>query len=130
MTLMNVAHVPGLSYHLLSLRRIADAWNKYIGTREGIQIIFAKSDDELFAPSCGQLNVFFGYRTDGSSEKNVHAVISPGARSTPSTATYINELHCSHIRMHEDLLRKTAKQIGVKLQVQLVPFKGAPRRKG
>ena len=38
-TLVNVAHVPGLSYHLLSLRRIADAGNKYIGTREDIRIV-------------------------------------------------------------------------------------------
>ena len=94
---------------ILSLRRIADARNKYIGTREGIRIVFAKSGDGLFAPSCGQLNCIFGYRTDRSSEENVHAVISPGARSTPSTAANINELHCSHIHMHEDLLRKTTK---------------------
>ena len=107
MTLMNVAYVPGLSHHLLSLRRIADARNKYIGTREGIGIVFAKSG--VFAPSCGQLNGLFGYRTDRSSEKNIHAVISPGARSTPSTAADINELHYSHVHMHEDLLRKTAK---------------------
>ena len=58
-TLMNVAHVPGLSYHLLPLRRTAVVGSKYIGTRESIQIFFAKSGDELFAPSCGQLNVFF-----------------------------------------------------------------------
>ena len=57
-TLMNVAHVPGLSHHLLSLRRIADAGNKYIGTREGIRIVFAKPGDELFAPSCGSSMVF------------------------------------------------------------------------
>ena len=31
-TLMNVAHVPGLSHQLLSLKHIADAGNKYIGT--------------------------------------------------------------------------------------------------
>ena len=61
LTLMNVAHVPGLSHHLLSLRRIADTGNKYIGTREGIRIVFAKSGDELFAPSYGQLNGIFGY---------------------------------------------------------------------
>ena len=67
-TLMNVAHVPGLSHHLLSLRRIADAGNKYIGTREGIRIVFAKSGDELFAPSCGPLSGLLGYRTDRSSE--------------------------------------------------------------
>ena len=99
-TLMNVAHVPGLSHHLLSLRRIADAGNKYIGTREGIRVVFAKSGDELFAPSCGQLNGLFGYRTDRSSEENVHAVIAPGTRLTPSAAD-INELHCSHSHVTE-----------------------------
>ena len=119
MILMNVAHVPGLSHPLLSLRRIADEGNKYIGTREGTRIVFAKSSDQLFAPSCGQLNGLFSYRTDRSSEANVHAVIAPGPRPTPSTAADINEFHCSHCHMHEDLLRKTAKQIGVKLQGQL-----------
>ena len=129
-TLMNVTHVPSLSHHLLSLRRIADAGNKYIGTREGIRIVFAKFGNELFAPSCGQLNGLFGYRTDRSSEENVHAVIAPGARPTPSTAADINEFHCSHGRMHEDLLRKTAKKIGVKLQGQLVPCQGCSEAKG
>ena len=52
-TLMNVAHVLGLSHTLLSLRRIADAGNKYIGTRDGIRIVFAKSGDEPFVASCG-----------------------------------------------------------------------------
>ena len=113
-TLMNVAHVPGLSHHLPWLRRIADAGNKYIGTREGIRVVFAKSGDELFAPSCGQLNGRFGYRTDRYNKENVYDVIAPGARSTPSTAADINEFHCSHGCMHVDLLRKTATQIGVK----------------
>ena len=58
-TLINVAHVPGLSHHLLSLRRIADAGNKYIGTQEGIRIVFAKSGDVLFALSYGQFFFFF-----------------------------------------------------------------------
>ena len=84
-TLMNIAHVPGLSHYLLPLRRIADAGNKYIGTRDDIRIVFAKSGDELFGPSCGQLNGLLGYRTDRCSEENVHAVIAPGARSTPPT---------------------------------------------
>ena len=128
-TLMNVAHVPGLSPHLLSLRRIADAGNKYIGTREGIRIVFPKSGDELLAPSCGQLNGLFGYRTDRYSEENLHAVIAPGARPTQS-AVDINEFHCSHGHMHEDLLRKTAKQIGVKLRGQLVPCQGCSEAKG
>ena len=129
-TLMNVAHVPGLSHHLLSLRRIADAGNKYIGSRGGIRKVFAKFGGELLAPSCGQLNGIFGYRTDRSSEEYVHAVIAPGARQTPSTAADINEFHCTHGHMHEDLLRKTAKQIGVKLQRQLVPCQGCSEAKG
>ena len=124
MTLMNVAHIPGLSHHRFSLRRIADAGKKYIGTREGIRIVFAKSGDELFAPSCGQVNGLFGYRTDRFIEENVYTVIAPRARSTPSTAADINEFHCSHGHMHEGLLRKTAKQVGVKLQGQLVPCQG------
>ena len=130
MTLMNVAHVPGLSHHLLSLRRIADAGNKFIGTREGIRKVFAKSGDELFAPSCGQLNGLFSYRTDRSSEENVRAVITPGARPTLPSAADINEFHCSHGHMHGDLLRKTAKQIGVKLQGQLMPCQGCLEAKG
>ena len=130
MTLMNAAHVPGLSHHILSLRRIADAGNKHIGTREGIRIVFAKSGDELFAPSCGQLNGILGYRTGRSSEENVHAVIAPGARPTSPSAADINEFHCSHGHMHEDLLRETAKQIGVKLPGWLVPCQGCSEAKG
>ena len=129
-TLMNVAHVPGLSHHFMTVRRIADAGNKYIGTREGIRIVFAKSGDEIFVPSCGQLNGIFGYRPDRCSEENVHAVIASGARSTPPTADDIKEFHCSHGHMHEDLLRKTAKQIGVKLQGQLGLCQGCSEVKG
>ena len=52
-TLMNVAHVPGLSHHLLSLRRIAVAVNKYMGTREGIRIVFANSGVNYSRPRVG-----------------------------------------------------------------------------
>ena len=103
-TLIDVAHVPGLSYHFLSLICIADAGNKYIGTRQGIRIVFEKSGDELFAPSG-----LSGYRTDTSGEEKAHAVIAPGATPTPSTTAVINDFHCSHGHIHEDLLRKTAK---------------------
>ena len=56
-------------------------------------------------------------------------MIAPGATPTPSTATDINDFHCSHGHMHKDLLRKTAKQIGVKLQGQLAPCQGCSEAK-
>ena len=77
-----------------------------------------------------QLNGIFGYRTDRSSEENVHVVIARGARLIPSTAADINRFHCSNGHMHEHLLRKTVKQIGVKLQGQLVPCQGCSEAKG
>ena len=52
-TLMNVARVPGLSHHLLSLRRIADAGNKYIGTREGIRIVLLNPAMNYSCPRMG-----------------------------------------------------------------------------
>ena len=60
--------------------------NTSVPERASDGIVFAKSGDEIFVPSCGQLNGLFGYRTDRCSEENVHAVIAPGARSTPPTA--------------------------------------------
>ena len=57
-------------------------------------------------------------------------MIASGARSTPPTADDINEFHCSHGHMHEDLLRKTAKQIGVKLQGQLGLCQGCSEVEG
>ena len=57
-------------------------------------------------------------------------MIAPGARPTPPSAADINEVHCSHGHIHEDLLRKAAKQIRVKLQGQLVPCQGCSEAKG
>ena len=56
-------------------------------------------------------------------------MFAPGARPTPPSTVDINEFHCSHGHMHEDLLRKTAKQIGVKLRGQLVPCQGCSEAK-
>ena len=78
----------------------------------------------------GQLNCLFGYRTAISSEEKIHAVIASGAIPTPSTAADINDFDCSHGHMHEDLLRKTAQKIGVKLQGQLAPCQGCSEAKG
>ena len=76
-TLVNVAHVLGLSHHLLSLRRIADAWNKYIGTREGIRKVFTKSGDELFAPSLLLLLFLTFSALVANAKKLVYTVANP-----------------------------------------------------
>ena len=128
--LVDVAHVPGLSHHLLSLRRIADARDKYIGTLEGIRTVFAKPGDELLAPSYGKLNSHFGYCTDTYSKEKAYTVIAQGVTPTSSTATDITDLHFSHGHMHEDLLRKAVKQNGVNLQGQLAPCQGCSEAKG
>ena len=88
------------------------------------EYVLAKSGHELFATSYGHLNGLFGYHTNTSSKEKAHAGIAPGATPMTSTAPGNNDFHCSHGHMHEDLLRKTAKQIGVKLQGQLAPCQG------
>ena len=80
--LMNAVHVPDLSHYLLTLRRIADAGNKYIGNREGIRIFFAKSGDELFAPSYGQLNIFLATALIGPVKKS-KGRNCPGGEANP-----------------------------------------------
>ena len=62
--------------------------------------------------------------------KKTHAVIAPGETPTSSTAADTNNFHCSYGYTHEGLLRKTAKQIEVKLQRQLAPCQGCSEAKG
>ena len=106
--LENVAHVPGLSHHLFSLRRVADAGNTYTGSAEGIQINM-KSGKKMFAPSRGQLNSLYASRVSPPERDELaHAMIAPGAPQSPQIVD-INDFHSAHAHMHEDLLRKTAK---------------------
>ena len=129
MQLKNVAHVPGLSHHLLSLRLIADAGNSYVGTPEGIRVDFTKSGDTLFAPSLGQLNGLYAHRSDQAcSDDYACAVLAPGVLPSPQVVN-INDFHRSYGHAHEDLLRKTAKANGVQLQGQLEPCQGCSEAK-
>ena len=53
--LCNVAHVPSLSYNLLSLRVAADNGHTYTGNKNGVTVKF-KTGETLFFPSVGRLN--------------------------------------------------------------------------
>ena len=129
MRLENVAHVPGLSHHLFSLTRVADAGNTYTGSAEGIQINM-KSGKKMFAPSRGQLNGLYASRVSPPKRDELaHAVIAPGAPQSPQIVD-INDFHCAHAHMHEDLLRMTAKQLGVQLRGELLPCQGCSEAKG
>lgn len=59
--MLNVAHVPDLAHHFLSLRRVADAGNRFVGNKEGITIALA-SGASLFAPLVGNQNFLYGRR--------------------------------------------------------------------
>ena len=59
--LRNVAHVPKLNYHLLSLRAVADNGHTYTGTKEGVTVFFS-TGDILFFPSVGRLNFLYAHR--------------------------------------------------------------------
>ena len=65
-----------------------------------------------------------------SSEEKAHAVIASGATPTSSIAAGTNDFHCSYCHMQEDLLKRTAKQIIIKLQGQLAPCEGCSGAKG
>ena len=117
--LCNVAHVPSLSYHLLSLRVAADNGHTYTGNKTGVTVKF-KTGETLFFPSVGRLNFLYAYRPGALNDENANAVIAPGPEpSNRGTSVDINAFHAAHAHAHEGALRKTAKQMGVILKGEL-----------
>ena len=58
--LRNVAHIPSLNFHLLSLRAVADKGHTYTGNHEEITVFFS-TGDTLFFSSVGRLNFLCAY---------------------------------------------------------------------
>ena len=84
----------------------------------------------MFAPSRGQLNGLYASRVSPPKRDELaHAVIAPGAPQSPQIVD-INDFYCAHAHMHEDLLRITAKQLGVQLRGELLPCQGCSEAKG
>ena len=129
--LCNAAHVPSLSYHLLSLIVAADNGHTYPGNKNGVTVKFETSET-LFFPSVGRLNFLYAYRPGGlNDENNANAVIAPGPEPiNRGTPVDINAFHAAHAHAHEGTLRKTAKQMGVTLKGELHECKGCSEAKG
>ena len=84
----------------------------------------------MFAPSHGQLNGLYASRVSPPKRDELaHAVIAPGAPQSLQIVD-INDFQCAHAPMHEELLRKTAKQLGVQLRGELLPCQGCSEAKG
>ena len=114
--LCNVAHVPSLSYHLLSLRVAADNGHTYTGNENGVTVKF-KSGETLFSPSVGKLNFLYAYRPGALNDEIAKAVIASGSEPSNRGTTV-------DINAREGALRKTAKETGVTLKGELHKCKG------
>ena len=127
--LRNVAHLPRLNYHLLSLRTVADKDLTCTGNHERVTV-FVSTGDTLFFPSVERINFLCAYRTGMLVDEATNATIAPGL--TPNnreTPVDINGFHVTHAHAHEGALRKMAKQMGVTLEGKLHECKGCSMTK-
>ena len=126
--LHEVAYVPKLSYHLLSLSRAVEQGHKYIGNKNGLTIML-KSGKKLLVPNVRNMYLIYGYRPENDVEQAC-AVIAPGL--LPTTGVDINHYHRTTAHTHPRLLGATAEQQGVKLdpKTKLLPCVGCSAAKG
>ena len=78
--LHEVAYVPKLSYHLLSLSKAVEQGHKYIGDKNGLTMML-KSGKKLLVPSVRNMYLTYGYRPESDVEQAC-AVIAPGLLPT------------------------------------------------
>ena len=125
--LHEVAYVPKLSYHLLSLSKAVEQGHKYIGDKNGLTMML-KSGKKLLVPNVRNMYLTYGYRPESDVEQAC-AVIAPGL--LPTTGVDINHYHRTTAHTHPRLLRATAEQQGVKLdpKTKLLPCVGCSAAK-
>ena len=117
--LHEVAYVPKLSYHLLSLSKAVEQGHKYIGDKNGLTMML-KSGKKLLILNLRNMYLTFGYRPESDVEQAC-TVIAP--ELLPTTGVDINHYHRTTAHTHPRLLRATAVQPGVKLdpKIKLLP---------
>ena len=125
----DVAHVPQLSYNLISLPSMTLKGHTYTGDKDGVTLKL-KGGETLFSPLVGKLCRQYGFRPEaaGSMVDTACATIAPGKAKAPITPTDINILHCTFGHTHEVLLKK--KQQGVNPSGKLHKCRGCPTAKG
>ena len=105
--LNDVAHVPQLSYNLISLPSMAQKGHTYTGDKDGVTLEL-KGGKTVFFPLVGKLCRQYGYRPKAANNMvdTACTTIAPGKTKTPTTPTDINILHCTFGDTHEVLLKK------------------------
>ena len=127
----DVAHVPQLSYNLISLPSMTQKGHTYTGDKDGVTLKL-KGGETVFFPLVGKLCRQYGYRPEvaGSMVDTACAAIAPGKAEAPTTPTFINTLHCTFGHTHEVLLKKTATQQGIAYSGELYECRGCSMAKG
>ena len=125
----DVAHVPQLSYNLISLPSMAQKGHTYTGDKDGVTLEL-KGGKTVFFPLVGKLCRQYGYRPKAANNMvdTACAVIAPG--KAPNPPTDINILHCTFGHAHEGLLKKTATQQGIAYSGELHECRGCSMAKG
>ena len=127
----DVAHVPQLSYNLISLPSMAQKGHTYTGDKDGVTLEL-KGGKTVFFPLVGKLCRQYGYRPKAANNMvdSACAVIAPGKVKAPIPTTDINILHCTFGHAHEGLLKKTATQQGIAYSGELHECRGCSMAKG
>ena len=125
----DVAHVPQLSYNLISLPSMAQKGHTYTGDKDGVTLEL-KGGKTVCFPLVGKLCRQYGYRpkTANNMVDTACTTIAPGKTKTPTTPTDINILHCTFGDTHEVLLKK--EQQGVNPSGELHECRGCSMAKG
>ena len=125
----DVAHVPQLSYNLISLPSMAQKGHTYTGDKNGVTLEL-KGGKTVFFPLVGKLCRQYGYRPKAANNMvdSACAVIAPGKVKTPNPPPDINILHCTFGHAHEGLLKK--EQQGVNPSGELHECRGCSMSKG
>ncbi|CAM9754360.1 unnamed protein product, partial [Sphacelaria rigidula] len=118
--LVDVDHVPGVRHHLLSLTSVQHMGHIHIGFRTGFRVDLNSGNALIITGQPRQLRMYARRLDQSGSDK---------CASAYATAD-INDFHCSHAHVHEDLLRKTAKQQGKQLAGELQSCRGCSEAKG
>ena len=127
----DVAHVPQLSYNLISLPSMVQKGHTYTGDKDGVTLEL-KGGKTVFFPLVGKLCRQYGYHPKEANNMvdTACAVIAPGKAKAPNPPTDINILNCTFGHAHEGLLKKTATQQGIAYSGELHECRGCSMAKG